>query len=316
MESIFVTGGTGFIGPELLKLIVAAGYRARVLVRSEAGAQKVRALGCDAILGDILWAGPWQQEALNADYIMHLAQPLTFGGRITQARARKYQTDRIKMDRLLLSILTPQKTKRILYVAGTSYYGNMGKTLANEDFAPNPRGWGRSLAPAVDALQQDIARGLPIVKAFPGYIYGNGSWFIEFVVKSLVKNRAFILLKEQRRLATMMHVRDCARALLHLLLKGEIGKNYFVVDNEPCQSDSSYLIAARHWGVTPRIREVPPLLCRLLMGDLLTEMMQSDASLSNQKLRDTGFTLEFPTPEEGIAEVVKEIKNSGKWIVK
>ena len=308
MESILLTGGTGFIGKELLPLIVAAGYQAKVVVRSEAAAEKARALGATPVLGDILWPGAWQQEAAEADYVMHLAQPLTFGGRITKARALKYQRDRLTMDRLLLSVLSPQKTRRVLYVGGTSYYGDQGKALVNEDATPNPRGWGRYLAPAIEALQPHIAKGLPIVQAFPGYIYGDGSWFAQFVLRQVAKDRASILLREPRRRASMMHVRDCARALLHLLQKGAPGQRYFLVDNEPCYSNSIYDLTAKLSGVTPKIREVPIWLCRVLMGDLLTEAIQSDANLSNQKLRESGFTLEFPTLEAGVAEVLNARK--------
>jgi nucleoside-diphosphate-sugar epimerase len=309
MESILITGGTGFIGKELIPLVVAAGYQTKVVVRSPAAAEKALALGATPVTGDILWPGAWQQEATEADYIMHLAQPLTFGGRITKARALKYQSDRLKMDRLLLSVLSPQKTKQVLYVGGTSYYGDQGKKLVNEETTPNPRGWGRYLAPAIEALQQYISTGLPIVQAFPGYIYGNGSWFTEFIAKPVSKDKPFTLLREPRRHATMMHVRDCARALLHLLQKGKVGQRYFVVDNEPCYSNSIYDCTAKLSGVNPKIREVPVWFCRILMGDLLTEALQSDANLSNQKLRDTGFTLEFPSIEIGVAEVLQGIKS-------
>jgi nucleoside-diphosphate-sugar epimerase len=304
MESILITGGTGFIGTELLPL-VAAEYQTKVVVRSTTSAEKARRMGAIPVMGDILWSGAWQQEAKQADYIIHLAQPLTFGGRITKARALKYQTDRLKMDRLLLSVLSPQKTKRVLYVGGTSYYGDQGKALVSEDTTPNPKGWGRYLAPAIEELPQYISKGLPIVQTFPGYIYGNGSWFTEFIVKPITKNRAFTLLREPRRRATMMHVRDCAKALLHLLRAGEVGQRYFVVDNEPCYSNSIYECTAKLSGVTPKIREVPVWLCHLLMGGLLTEAMQSDANLSNQKLRATGFTPEFPTLALGVAEVLR-----------
>jgi nucleoside-diphosphate-sugar epimerase len=307
MESLFITGGTGFIGTHLIKLAVAANYPTKVLVRSEASAAKVRAAGAEPVMGDILLAGPWQQEAMRATFVMHLAQPVTFGGRITKARANQYQTERLQMDRLLLSSLTPQNTKRLIYVGGTSYYGDQGKELATEEKTPNPRGWGRFLAPSIESLQQDIARGLPIVSAFPGYIYGVGSWFRQFVWSALIKERAFILLKEPRRFASMMHVNDCARALLHLLQRGKTSQSYFLVDNEPCQSDTSYLEAARSFGAVPKIREVPPWLCRLLMGDLITEAIQSDARLSNQKLRETGFRLDFPTAAHGIDAVVREM---------
>ena len=88
----------------------------------------------------------------RADAIVHLAQPQTFDGRVTTARAKRYGNDRLAMDRTLFKAVDPTKTRRIIYVAGTSYYGECGHTLCDEDAVPHPRGFGPYLAPAIEAL--------------------------------------------------------------------------------------------------------------------------------------------------------------------
>src|SRR5207249_1062568 len=107
-----------------------------------------------------------------------------------------------------------------VYVGGTSYYGDMGDELAGEDDAPRPRGWGPYLAPAIAALDGYLARGLPIVCAFPGWVYGDGSWFREYVLAPLRRGRRFLRIGGREPRASPIHVGDCAAAIALLLERG------------------------------------------------------------------------------------------------
>src|SRR5687768_4834602 len=108
MSTLFVTGGSGFIGQELIRQSVLAGYEVRALPRSKKGEERVLALGATPIAGDLLFAGAWQDIAAASDYVVHLAQPQTFGGRITRSRAERYRDLRLRMDRQLLDSLSKE----------------------------------------------------------------------------------------------------------------------------------------------------------------------------------------------------------------
>lgn len=310
MATLFITGGTGFIGTELIRLSVAAGYEVQVLTRTGNAEAKAKALGATPIPGDLQWPGDWQQAASRANFVMHLAQPQTFGGRITKERAEKYRAFRAEMDRRLLDPLRPEVVQKIVYVGGTSYYGNVGKTLVKEDATPNPKGWGPYIRGAIEALSSDVSRGLPIVQAFPGYVYGNGSWFLEYIVGALKKDRPLFSVGGVRRVIPPIHVKDCARALLFLLEKGAVGVRYFVVDHEPCSIEDIYGKAASLYGKSPRFRNIPRFLFRLLLGELMTDGFEVDCALSNERLRSLGFVFDFPTYREGVEDVMKTIAGS------
>src|SRR4029077_12968760 len=64
----FVTGAGGFIGTELIKALVADGHPAIGLVRSLEAAERVRRAGAVPVMGDLLEAGQWQDEAA-ADWV-------------------------------------------------------------------------------------------------------------------------------------------------------------------------------------------------------------------------------------------------------
>ena len=249
-------------------------------------------------------AGDWRDRAREAARIVHLAQPPTFGARVTKKRARAYAKERITMDRNLLGALDPKTVERIVYVAGTSYYGNLGTELRDETATPRPRGWGPYVAPAIGELAGYVARGLPIVTAFPGYVYGDGSWFREYVYRPLRSGRRLNVLGGRSRVGSPIHVRDCARAIVHLLDRGAAGERYFLVDDAPDTWSTFHARAAEAMGATLRVRRVPPIVLRILLGNVVTDSLLSDARLSNARLRATGFAFDFPTSREGIADVI------------
>jgi nucleoside-diphosphate-sugar epimerase len=304
LTSVFVTGGTGFIGSVLTRELVTRGLSVSVLARSNESAAAVRAMGAEPVHGDLLRQGPWQDAARAADFVVHLAQPATFGTRVTLERAEAYRRDRLVMDRHLLAPLDPARTSKVVYVGGTSFYGDLGTSLRDEDATPAPRGWGPFIAPAIHALDDHVRRGLPVVAAFPGAVYGDGSWFREYVWRPLRKDRRIHALWGRSRFASPIHVHDCARATAFLLEKGEVGRRYFLVDNRPVEWSTFYDTAARAMGRQAKLRKIPVWLLRLLIGPVVTDSILSDAVLSNARLRALGFDLTFPTIDQGIPDVV------------
>jgi nucleoside-diphosphate-sugar epimerase len=306
MPGVFVTGGTGFIGRELVRRLVDEGHEVTALTRDAESLDRLRAVGASGIVGDLLHPGSWNDRAGAADLVVHLAQPATFGGRVTRARAEAYRIDRQEMDRNLLA--ATRSARRIVYVAGTSYYGDCGLARVGEDVVARPCGWGPYVAPAVEQAAREAERGRPLVLAFPGYVYGDGSWFREYVLRPLRCGAPLHVIAGRSRTGSPVHVSDCARALVHLLERGEAGERYFVVDDEPQPWSTFYGRAAEAAGVPLRVRSLSPRLLRWLVGPVVTDSLTCDAALSNARLRRSGFDFEFPTTATGIPDVVRRAR--------
>ena len=101
-NTIFVTGGSGFIGTEFVKAALAAGHQVQVLTRSQKSAERIKASGALPVLGNILEPGDWQQVAAKSQVVFHLAQPETYGAKVTIERAQAFSQERLKMDANLL----------------------------------------------------------------------------------------------------------------------------------------------------------------------------------------------------------------------
>ena len=216
----FVTGAAGFIGTELVKVLMARGHQVFGLTRSLEAAQRVRRAGAVPVMGDLLEPGQWQDEAA-ADWVFHLPpHPRAWTARDSK-RAASIARARVLMDAHLLDAVAAGATRRIVYVADTSCYGATGPRPITEDEPPRPSAWGRCLTPALDRLDGYVVAGLPIVTAFPGWVYGNASWFRERVIEPVMAGRRVLQFGKTGPWVSPIHVHDCARALVHLAEHGE-----------------------------------------------------------------------------------------------
>lgn len=302
---LFVTGASGFIGGFFVPEAVRSGYEVVAMTRSENTARRIRALGAQVVVGDLSDPGPWQEALAGCEYAVHMAQPDTYGARVTRERAVDYGHRRKRADANLLESMDVAKLKKVVFVCGTSYYGHQGVEMQREVNPPNPKGWGPYIGPAIEMLSDYVERGWPIVQAFPGWVYGPGSWFEEYQLVPLSKKRPVVRLGGRPQVASPVHVLDCARAFLHLLDHGETGLRYFIVDDMAVPSTRMVEIASEAMGVQGRILPLPKWMCLMAVGPIITESMMCDFRLSNDRLKASGFEFIYPTIDTGIPDVVR-----------
>jgi nucleoside-diphosphate-sugar epimerase len=299
----FVTGAAGFLGAELVRVLVACGHQVFGLTQSMEGAQQLRRAGAVPVMGDLLHPGQWQDEAA-ADWVFHLPARAKPGLRVTRRRAGSITRAGVLMDAHLLDAVAAGATRRIVYVADASCYGVTGQRAITEDEPVRPSAWGRYLTPALDRVDGYVIAGLPIVTAFPGWIYGNGSWFRERVIEPIMAGRRVLQFGRTGPWVSPIHVHDCARALVHLATRGETGGRYFLVNGEPIRTDEFAGAFARLANRPLRVWRVPAAAARLVVGPVLADYVNADAVFSNIRLRGTGFRFRYPTLEEGLRQVL------------
>jgi nucleoside-diphosphate-sugar epimerase len=309
-QTLFVAGATGFIGSHFVRHALRAGYHLTAITRSAANAEALRAQRIEVIIGDLLASGEWQHAAARADAVVHIAQPLTFGGRVTRARAETYRRERLKMDLNLLTTLMGSAGQRIVYVSGTSYYGDLGAELHDETATPKPKGWGPYIIEALAQVRAFRERGLNIVEAFPGQIYGAGSWYKEMVA-TLIKGTRLAKLGARDKYGSFMYVEDTGRAILHLLERGTVGERYFLVDDEPSTLAELARLTLAEYGLSLKRLWVPYFALEWLLGPINAEGFAYENRLSNAKLRATGFVPQYPALAQGVPQAVAALRKMG-----
>jgi nucleoside-diphosphate-sugar epimerase len=254
-------------------------------------------------MGDLFDTGRWQDE-VAADWVFHLPPHPMCGSRVTRRLAAAIGRARLLMDAHLLDAVAGGATRQIVYVADASYYGGAGSRPITEDEPPRPSAWGHCLAPSLDRLDGYIVAGLPIVTAFPGWVYGNESWFRARIIEPVMAGRRVLQFGSTGPWVSPIHVEDCARALVHLAECGEAGGRYFVVNNGPIRLHEFATTFARLANRPLRVWRVPAAAARLVAGPILAECVRADAVCSNIRLRGLGFRFRYPTLEQGLQQVL------------
>ena len=88
METVLVTGGTGFIGLHCLQQLLDKGYKVRTTIRSESRKQEVleamkkHSSNCENLefyIADLLKDDGWKEAVKGSKYVLHVASPFFLG---------------------------------------------------------------------------------------------------------------------------------------------------------------------------------------------------------------------------------------------
>ncbi|MDG1120186.1 MAG: aldehyde reductase [SAR86 cluster bacterium] len=88
METVLVTGGTGFIGLHCLQQLLDKGYKVRTTIRSESRKQEVmdamkkHSSNCENLeffIADLLNDDGWKEAVEGSKYVLHVASPFFLG---------------------------------------------------------------------------------------------------------------------------------------------------------------------------------------------------------------------------------------------
>jgi uncharacterized protein YbjT (DUF2867 family) len=75
-KSLFITGGSGYIGSQVISTFLSAGYTVTALSRSDESAAHLRSLGATPVSGDLKSHDVLTAEAAKADVVVAIADAI------------------------------------------------------------------------------------------------------------------------------------------------------------------------------------------------------------------------------------------------
>jgi dihydroflavonol-4-reductase len=70
---VFVTGGNGFIGSAVVRMLVGRGHRVRCLLRQTSRTERIDGLPVERVIGDLRDPGSVRAGTQGCDGVVHLA---------------------------------------------------------------------------------------------------------------------------------------------------------------------------------------------------------------------------------------------------
>ena len=265
MATVFVTGGSGFIGGRLIERLVADGGSVRALARSESSAERVRGLGADPVHGDLTEVDAVRAGAEGCDVAYHLAAKADDWG-----PWEEFERDNVDGTRAALEGCAAAGVARFVHV-GTEAALMAGDPLVNVDetapLRPDSKApYPRSKAMAEQAVTSANRAGFETVVLRPRFVWGAGDTNLLPSILGLVESGRFAWIGGGRQLTATTHVDNTVHGIRLAGEGGRPGEAYFVTDGEPVvfRDFVSEMIATQ--GVDPPTRSMPAGLAGALMS--------------------------------------------------
>jgi nucleoside-diphosphate-sugar epimerase len=309
-RTLFLLGGTGFIGQEVIKEGVAAGHTVRALGRSDTSRAKLAGLGAQPVAGDASDPASWGEELRGADVVIDLLQP-ALPKRLTHGNVAKMSAQRQAFTAGVLKALEglPDGERPILFCISGA-----------DDLQPGADGRIDHKSPLREEYVGFSAIGIPVRRLaerspvdatfvyFGNLVYGPGKAFAELIVDGLKKRKARVLGKGDNHLP-LVHSSDAARAVVHLagLERAQLaGKTFLATDGSGTTQRELFDTTAELMGRKPP-GSVPAVIAGLVAGAAGVQTLTLDARDDPAALVATGFTFTYPSIREGVPAVLSAL---------
>ena len=228
---VFVTGGTGFIGGEVVRQLRARGEEVVCLARSPEKGAKAAALGCELISGDLGDEAALRAGIEGCDAVVHAAAMYEVGIPKSQ-RPAMWEANVAGTERVM-KVALEAKVPRVVYVSTVGIFGNTHKKIVDESYENPEQGYTsyyeETKLEAHKIVKRMIAeQDLPAVIVQPGGVYGpEDTSQVADLLQEFFAGK-LILMPFPELGICLAHVEDIAGGILLALDKGKLGETYVI----------------------------------------------------------------------------------------
>ena len=316
---VAVTGGTGFIGTHLARLLVERGHEVSALVRTPAKAGVLRELGCRIVPGGLDDAAARGTLVAGAEVVYHLAGLISAPSLETLRRVNREAAALVARDAAFASV------SRFVLVSSLAVTGPSprGQSL-DERSGPGPvTDYGRSKQEGEEAVR---AVGVPLTIVRPPAVYGPGDRAFLTLFRLAAKG-VFPLLGDGRQELSLVFAPDLAQALVAAAeSRATLGGTYHAAHSEVVTARGLGELLGRTLERRVRFPRLPGPLVRALLGaadlaripglpapDKAHELLAPAWRASSEALRrDAGWSAATGI-ERGIPETAAVYRSAG-WL--
>jgi nucleoside-diphosphate-sugar epimerase len=279
---VFVTGGTGFIGGEVVRQLRGRGDEVACLVRSPEKADRLRKLGCQLVAGDLGEETAIRMGMEGCDAVIHAAAVYEVGIPASERPAMR-EANVGGTERVLGAALQAQISK-VVYVSTVGVFGNTHGQIVEESYEHPAQeftsAYEETKWEAHQVAKRLIAEGLPGVIVQPGGVYGPGdtSSIGQLLDQFLAGKMPLVPFPELGICLT--HVEDIAGGILLALDRGEAGETYVISGPATTVREALAVVGAVTGRKAPQHALPTPLLKAMIpIGPLVGKVMGQPPNL-------------------------------------
>jgi nucleoside-diphosphate-sugar epimerase len=308
---VFVAGGTGALGSQLIPLLVEAGYSVAALSRSAETAAVAEAMGAEPVSADALDRTALLQAVRTSrpDVVVHQLTALAEAGSFRKLDEEFEQTNRFRTTVTDTLLAAAREVDAHRFIAqsycGWPFAREGGRVKTEEDPLDEnpPRSFRKTLA-AIQYLEDTVTK----TRDTEGLVLRYGQFYgprtgiaMDGPIVAMIRKRRLPIVGGGGGVWSFIHIRDAASATVAAVTMGSPGI-YNIVDDEPSPV-ATWLPALAEAVGAPPPRHVPAWVGRIALGAGGLAVMTENRGGSNAKAkRELGWRPRYATWRHGFSE--------------
>jgi uncharacterized protein (TIGR01777 family) len=297
-KTVLVAGGSGFIGSRLVERLQAEGHRVRLLTRTPRAEHHFGWNPADGQIDD--------EAVRGADVVINLAGAGIAEKRWTPERKKLIISSRVDSARVLGQAFRRLQHLPQVYLAASAigYYGNSGERLMTENDPPADQGFLSTSTVAWEQATETIAAmGIRTVTLRIGIVLEQSGGALREIIRPL-RWGIGAYFGDGQAWYSWIHRDDVCRMFLWAMDTTGAEGIYNAAAPNPVRNRELVRATARAMGRRALLMPAPVFALRVLLGEMADVVLNS-TRVSADKVRQEGFSFQFPTLEEALADIFR-----------
>jgi nucleoside-diphosphate-sugar epimerase len=227
----FLTGGSGFVGGNLVRLLLKTGHSVRALARSQNAQEAVAHLGASPVEGNLADVKALCAGMSGCDTVFHCAAAMEFWN-----EARLQEQVNVVGTRNVVNACRKTGVSCLVFISAAAVLSKGGPIRALSEQEPCPAkpfgSYARTKAVAERLVLSANSNTLRTVALRPPAIWGFGDRNLLPEIMQAVHSKQFLWINRGLYPYETCHVRNVCEGALFASEKGEGGQAYFLTDTE------------------------------------------------------------------------------------
>ncbi len=296
MKNVLITGGTGLIGRELTKQLLAQGYNVSHLSRTKSNNDAIRTFVWDLDKKQIEPAA-----FADLDIIIHLAGSGIADGRWTEKRKKEILSSRVDACNLLFEQVKAHQVNLKVFISasGVGYYGAITSTHVFEETDPPASDFlGKTCLLWEQAADQFKTVNSRVVKIRTGIVLANKGGALQKMVAP-IKLCLGAPLGTGNQYMPWIHISDLVNIYLKAITEKSIDGAYNAVAPQHLTNREFNKLIASFLKKPLFLPALPGFILKVFLGDM-AKLVLEGSRVSSKKIEQTGFIFQYSNLKEAI----------------
>lgn len=229
--NIYVTGGSGFLGRDLIRELIARGDSVKALSISQSDAEVVRELGAEPIIGSLMDVEIMENTMAGCESVIHLAALMKMFG-----NWKELYTVNVDGARNVMTAAKSRGVRRLVHISAAGVLCDGSPVInADETWSTPEKPLGAYAGTKVIAERMILnanSSEFSTIVIRPPCIWGKGDRAMLPTLAQMVRDGKWKWIQKGDYPYSTCHVRNACEGIIKAMDKGRGGEIYFLSDKD------------------------------------------------------------------------------------